>query len=446
MINRKLEKELDAWSRNPNRKPLIIRGARQVGKTTLVRKFASKFAVFLQLNLELADDFVIFERTDNVHQALDAIYLHNRKTKQEESTLLFIDEIQQSAKAVAMLRYFYEEYPELHVVVASSLLETLLDKRQISFPVGRVEFLSLRPCNFLEFLDGMNEHFDANLIVEMAATPVHERVMKLFNAYTIIGGMPAAIMQYAQKRDILSVSPVYESLLVSYREDAEKYASTDTVLRAIRHILDVGWRYAGDVVAFERFGGSAFKSREMGEAFRTIEKALLLELVYSTSETRLPVLPNLRRKPKLVWLDTGLVNYVAGIQTELFTASDIIDTWRGRIAEHIAAQELIGLTDRVSAQRFFWRRDKAGSEAEVDFVFPFNGKLIPIEVKSGHNAHLRSLHRFMEAAPHNVAIRVWSQPYSVDSATTPRGKVFTIINLPFYYLCVLPHILQENGV
>lgn len=444
MIKRNLIVELDNWKERKDRKPLIIRGARQVGKTTLVDEFSKKFNTYLKLNLEVAADFSLFERYDEVHQLLDAIYLHNKKIKQKTSTLLFIDEIQTSSKAIAMLRYFYEEIPEIHVIVAGSLLETLLDNRQVSFPVGRVEYLALRPCSFLEFLDGIGENFDADTIRKFSATPVHERILSLFRLYTIVGGMPAAVVQYAINRDILSVQSAYESLLVSYRDDVEKYASNDTILRAMRHILQVGWNYAGETISFENFGGGNFKSREMGEAFRSVEKAMLLELVYPVSETRLPVLPNFRRKPKLLWLDTGLVNYVAGIQRELFNSVDIIDTWRGQIAEHIVGQELLALDNRVSYKRNFWRRSKSTSEAEVDFVFPYNGKLIPIEVKSGHNAHLRSLHQFMEKAPHETAVRVWSQPFSVDKVTTLGGKQFNLINLPFYYVSVLPEILAQN--
>lgn len=196
-------------------------------------------------------------------------------------------------------------------------------------------------------------------------------------------------------------------------------------------------------ISFEGFGGSHFKSREMGDAFRTVEKALLLELVYPTSETRLPVLPDFRKKPKLIWMDTGLVNYVAGIQTELFTSTDILDVWRGRIAEQITAQELLTLDSRVSIKRNYWRRNKTGSDAEVDFVYPYNSKLIPIEVKSVHNAHLRSLHQYMETTPHDIAVRVWSQPFSVNQVTTPRGKEFRLINLPFYYLGILNKVLSD---
>jgi predicted AAA+ superfamily ATPase len=138
-----------------------------------------------------------------------------------------------------------------------------------------------------------------------------------------------------------------------------------------------------------------------------------------------------------------LVNYLAGIQREVFSVSDIQDVWRGRIAEHVAAQELLTLSDSLLTKRIYWRRDKQGSEAEVDFVYAYNGLVIPIEVKSGHNSKLKSLHLFMDEAPHDIAVRVWSQPFSVDEIATKNGKKFRLINLPFYYVGVLEDVLKK---
>jgi len=443
MIERLIIKELRLWKERENRKPLILRGARQVGKTTLVNEFSKEYGVFLKLNLEIADDRNLFERYDKIEELLQAIYVYNHQIVEELPTLLFIDEIQNSPKAVAMLRYFNEGANQIHVIAAGSLLESLLNTQRISFPVGRVEYMAMRPCNFLEFLNGLGEKFDADLIQTIQVNAVHERVMHLFNSYTLVGGMPAAVVQYALNRDILSVATIYESLLESYREDAEKYALNDTSEKVIRHILKTGWGSAAETISFEKFGGSNYRSREMGTAFRILEKALLVELVYPTSETKLPILVDYRKKPKIIWLDTGLVNYVAKIQQEVFSAPNIQDVWRGRIAEHIVAQELLTLDTRISVTRNYWRRNKEGSEAEVDFIYPYKGKVIPIEIKSGHNARLRSLHTFMEHAPHNIAIRVWSQQLSLDIVKTPQGKEFKLINLPFYYIGVLEKVLEK---
>jgi len=154
-------------------------------------------------------------------------------------------------------------------------------------------------------------------------------------------------------------------------------------------------------------------------------------------------LPNLRLRPRLFWLDTGIVNYLAKTQQAVFDAVNIADVWRGRIAEHIVGQELLALDSSVLTKRSFWRRNKAGSDAEVDFVFIYKSMLIPIEVKSGTNSKLKSLHLFMDEAPHDVAVRVWSQPLSVDVVRTQAGKEFRLINVPFYYVCVLEMVLDK---
>ncbi|GHT63246.1 ATPase [Bacteroidia bacterium] len=434
---------LRRWSESNDRKPLILRGARQVGKTTLVEEFAKKYDVFLHLNLENPGDRRLFEDNGDVHALIDAIFFYKDRQKTKKSVLLFIDEIQFSKPAVAILRYFYEEANYIHVIVAGSLLETVIDVRKISFPVGRVQYLAIRPCSFLEFLNGIGEQFKTDVVKNLNAHYVHEQIMKLFNDYVLVGGMPAAVAKFAENRDILAVKEVYDSLLVSYQDDVEKYTANNTLVKIIRIILEIGWQSAGEAITFERFGGTGFPSKEISSAFQTIQKAMLLELVYPTSEERMPLRQNFRKHPKLIWLDTGLVNYFAGIQKEVFSVKDITGVWRGRIAEHIVAQELLTLSNSLLTKRYFWRRDKHGSDAEVDFVYPFNSMAIPVEVKSGHNSKLKSLHLFMEEAPHSMAVRVCSQPFSIDEVTTQKGKKFKLINLPFYYVGVLEEVLKK---
>ena len=177
----------------------------------------------------------------------------------------------------------------------------------------------------------------------------------------------------------------------------------------------------------------------MGEAFRLLEKAMLLELVYPSSSTRTPWIPETRRMPKLIWLDTGLVNYQAGIRKEIIGSVDMVDKWRGHLAEQATAQELLSTDYKVGAKRGFWARPTNG--AEVDFVLPHNSRLYPIEVKSGPNAHLRSLQVFMDSADIDIAVRVWARPYSKDHVATTNGKEFTLINLPFYLIGRIKELL-----
>lgn len=445
MIRRDITEKLKAWKESGSRKPLILRGARQVGKSTLVDDFAKQYSVYLKLNLDIRADRLLFERYDNIEELIDAIYVHCQRRKSDKPTLLFIDEIQNSPQAVAMLRYFHERAGWLHVIAAGSLLESLIGSR-ISFPVGRVQFMALRPCSFLEFLNGIGDDFDANLIRSQRADMAHERIMKHFRNYCIVGGMPEAVAQYAQHNDILSVDDVYNKLIVSYRDDVEKYAPNATMTKIIRFVVEYGWSYGGQTISFDKFANSPYKTREVGEAMRTLEKAMLTELVYPVVSTSLPLQPSFTRRPKLVWLDTGLVNYVAGIRNDVFSALDIQDAWRGNVAEHIVAQELLAYDNNVLSKRHFWVNPKKGSSAEVDFVVNINGLCIPIEVKSGTNAHLRSLQVYMEQAPHPIAVRIWSNPMRIDNVATPSGKKFHLFSIPFYYISQMREIIGSSNL
>jgi len=442
MFQREALEYLKKWAAKSKRKPLILRGARQVGKTTLVDEFSKQFGAYLYLNLEKKRAKALFEEDFSIQELVSQIFLFcNKPMEHDKSILLFIDEIQYSPSAVARLRYFYEEAPDIYVIAAGSLLETLIST-QISFPVGRVEYLAIRPCSFCEFLMAIGET-ELEKATKQHSIPkaLHSKAMSLFNTFTFIGGMPEIVAHFADNRDFVSLNEIYETLLTSYRDDVEKYAKNDTQKHIIRYILKEGWSYVLQRITLGNFANSSYKSREMGEAFRTLEKTMLLELVYPAISTLLPASADLKRSPKLIWNDTGLVNYAANIQQEVFNSNDIIDAYRGKIAEQIVAQELLAHETRVSAQRTFWVREKKGSDAEIDFVLQYDSKIIPIEVKSGHNAKLRSLHLFMDEAPHNIAVRVWSQPFSIDEVTTPTGKKFKLFNVPFYYTGTLKEIL-----
>ncbi len=446
MFQRKAIQHLQAWAESTPRKPLILRGARQVGKTTIVNNFAKEFDTFLHLNLERKTDRILFEENDSAEDVLTAIYLLKNKTRTNGRTLLFIDEIQSSPQAVALLRYFYEDIPDLFVIAAGSLLETLIDIH-ISFPVGRVEYLAIRPCSFSEFLGALGEtQLQEKLLEGRLPDAIHARTMKLFNEYVIVGGMPEAVAHYAENRDFVALRKIYDTLLSGYRDDTEKYAKNTTDKKVLRHILINGWRYAGQRITFERFADSNYKSREMGEAFRTLEKAMLLELSYPTVETSLPLSPDLRKSPKLLWLDTGIVNHVSGNQQELFGTQDISEHFKGKIAEHIVGQALLSANDSVLAIRSFWVRNARNSQAEVDYVMPYKSQLLPIEVKSGSNAKIKSLHLYMEEAKNTFAVRFWNNPLSKDIVQLPSGKKYTLINVPYYYAECLETILERCEV
>ena len=280
------------------------------------------------------------------------------------------------------------------------------------------------------------------MIENLQADLAHERIMQSFKNYCVVGGMPAAVDKYAQKMDVLAADNIYETLIESYSDDVEKYATSNNMALILRFIISNGWKLGGETITFEHFANSPYKTREMSEAFKTIEKSMLLELAYPVVSSEMPLLPAFTRRPKLLWLDTGIINYAAQIRQEVFSVDNIQDVWRGRIAEHIVAQELIANNYKVSAKRNFWVNPKSGATSEIDFVYPFEGMCIPIEVKSGVNAHLKSLQVFMETCPHQIAVRVWSKPFEINVLQTPSGKKIKLINIPFYYVGMLEKILR----
>ena len=443
MFERIAIRYLRSWATKEERKPLVLRGARQVGKTTLVELFAQDFDTYIYLNLEERENAELFAADYSFEDLLAGIYFKaNKQQDENKRTLIFIDEIQNEPKAVQVLRYFYEKRPDLYVIAAGSLLESLMG-RHISFPVGRVEYMALHPCTFVEFLKAMGQNVIAEQIEQVSLpASLHSHAMDLFKKYMIVGGLPEAVANYAQFNDLVRLNGVFNSLLSGYRDDVEKYANKPKEQDAIRYILNYGWTAAGHRIQFAKFTGSTFKAAEAGNAFRTLEKTLLLELVYPLTSSSLPILPDLKKSPKLLWLDTGLVNYVAGMQEDLLFNKDADELWNGDIAEHIVGQELLGATYNFGEKRMFWVRDAKNSQAEVDFLIRYKSHLLPIEVKTGNNAKLRSLHLFMEESKETIALRLWNGPMTSDTIPKSNGETFTLYNIPLYYAGHLQHFLD----
>ena len=449
MFTRDLIQQLKQWRDNPRRKPLVLRGARQVGKTTLVKEFGKEFDSFIALNLE-RDDAELFRRYNNVNDIWQFLCFKNHIVQDKSKrVLLFIDEIQEEPNAVAMLRYFYEDLPWVYVIAAGSRLQSLM-KQQVSFPVGRVEYLTLRPCSFVEYINAKEGEQWADMLRNVAVPEyMHEEMISAFNTYALVGGMPEAVDEYLEHHDLERLSPIYSSLIRGYNEDAEKFAKNPEQVRILRHILGAAWLSAAETITFAGFGNSGFTSTKIHDGMDLLERAYLLSLDYPITTTSAPALPATRRSPKLIMVDTGLTNFMAGIQLEYLQNKNLLDTWRGRSAEHIVAQELRVVLDRhYREHQYFWIRDKKGSSAELDFVWQEGTDIIPIEVKSGTNAHLRSLHTFVNSSDRSVvAIRIWNGSLAVQDIETPmpEKRAFRLINVPFYYAGQLDKVIAKYG-
>jgi predicted AAA+ superfamily ATPase len=453
MFNRIIIQELKKWVDRPDRKPLVIRGARQTGKTTVVNQFASHFDQYIYLNLELTEDRRLFEQFSSIEMLVQALFfIKNKSLSTKNKTLIFIDEIQEVPEALNSLRYFMESEPGIAVIAAGSMLESLFDNN-ISFPVGRVEFMMIRPASFPEFLDAMGETAALEQLQQVPlAGFAHDKLLQLFHTYALIGGMPEIVSHYSKYRDLKALSKIFDSLLTSYLDDVEKYASSVTQINHIRHAIRSSFLLAGKRIKFEGFGNSTYRSRDMSEALRTIEKALLIHVVHPSTDTQLPVIPDNRKSPRLHVLDSGLMNYFLGIQKEVLGSQDLNAVYQGKLIEHLVGQELLTLDFNALSSLYFWVREKKTSTAEVDYLFSVDGKIIPVEVKSGSEGKLRSLHLFMDQSPQNLAIRFYAGKPHLTQAITLNGKKFNLLNLPYYLVSQIksyferfsePGILEE---
>jgi uncharacterized protein len=443
MFNRHLIKELQQWAAQPGRKPLVIRGARQVGKTTVVNQFAAQFEQYIYLNLELAEDKAPFEAFTSIETLVQTLFfIKNKKLTLKNKTLLFIDEIQEVPVALNILRYFYEFEQGIAVIAAGSMLETLFNKNN-SFPVGRVEYKVMRPVSFPEFLAAMGETAALEQLQKIPVAPFAQaKLLQLFHRYAVIGGMPEIVSHYAQHKDLTALAPIYDSLITSYLDDAEKYAASPSQVSHLRHVIRNCFLLAGKRIKFEGFGNSSYRSREMGEALRTVEKALLVQLVYPNTGALLPLMPDTKKSPRLQVLDTGMLNYFAGIQKEILGTKDLNTVYQGTMVEHLVGQEILAFQFLSLSSLHFWVREKKESSAEVDYLFSFDGKLIPVEVKSGTEGKLKSLQIFMDMAPHSMAVRFYAGEMNITEATTLSGKKYRLLNLPYYLVSQLENYLN----
>jgi predicted AAA+ superfamily ATPase len=424
---------LEKWRTQKKRKPLVLRGARQVGKTTVIHQFALNYEQYIYINLELEADKRPFEQFTDIETLLQTLFfVKNKKYALKDKTLLFIDEIQEVPEAFNMLRYFLELAPEIHVIAAGSLLETIFDEK-MSFPVGRVEYMVIRPVSFPEFLEAIGEQ---SALEQLNTVPLndfaHEKLLQLFHKYALIGGMPEVVSEYAHTKDLTALSPLFDSLINGYLDDVEKYARSQTQVQAIRHTIRTSFSEAGKRIKFHGFGKSNYGSKEMGEALRTLEKALFISLIYPTTSSVLPIVPELKKSPRLQMLDSGMMNYFLGVQTEILGTQDLTHVYHGTLIEHLVGQELLAIKYTALSGLNFWVREKNTSSAELDYIYPFEGKLIPIEVKSGKAGKLKSLHLFMNDATHDMAIRFYAGKLNITLVKTSQGKSYQLLSLPYY--------------
>jgi len=429
MYKRNIYKSLAEWKDNDYRRPVLIRGARQIGKTFVVEQFAKKeFSSSVTLNFERNPEYRdIFETFDPV-EIIERISLYTGKSITSGKTLLFLDEIQDCPKAITALRYFYEEMPELHVVGAGSLLEFSLQSANFKMPVGRVQYLYMYPLSFAEFLDAIGEKALSKFIgtySNMGNIPesLHDKLIELTQKYFIIGGMPAVINEYIRTRDIVKCRHVQTSIIDTFIDDFAKY-TRESKFPYLKTVFNSVPSMIGKKIIYARIDNNV-KSRELKEAVELLETAGILIKSKRTSGSGLPLKSGIKENNyKLLFLDIGLFHSISGVYGEIIKEKDINVIFKGSVAEQFVGQEIICAQNPHSkSELYYWAREAKNSNAEIDYLIESSGAIIPVEVKSGPKGKLKSMIFFLEN---------YNLPQGVKISQAAFNNESNILSLPFY--------------
>ena len=397
-MKRLAEKQILAWKKSSRRKPLIIRGARQVGKTWLVREvLAKKFDHFVVVDLESRRDLHrYFERNLEPAEILRGLEVTVGRIIPGK-TLLFLDEIQACPRAIMALRYFYEKMPELHVVAAGSLLEFVFGT--ISIPVGRVQYLQMYPMTFYEYLLALEKYPMAEQTIASQQDIDKELVQDILRElknYFFVGGMPDAVKVYRDTGSFVEVFAAQSEILDSYREDFSKYTPhvDNDCLNAVFHNVA---RSVGEQLKYTQLN-EHFSYKTNHKAFDLLLKARVLHKIPSCDPSGLPLGATANQKKfKACMLDIGLLQRLCQIPVDVeMVQENLLAIYRGKLAEQFVAQELIAWHSR---DLFYWARNAKSSHAEVDYLTVRQGEIYPVEVKSGSSGRLRSLHLMLKQYP-----------------------------------------------
>lgn len=410
-MQRLLDHYLRIWRREPARTSLLIRGARQVGKTFTVRKFGEDFANLVEVNFEKTPDLAtLFDRDLDPRRITRDLSLALGVRIEPGQTLLFLDEIQQSPRALTALRYFHEDLPDLHVIAAGSLIEFAVE--EIGIPVGRVSSLYLGPMAFLEFLNAKGRSAAVSALATHSADDpfadaVHGRLMCEVGEYLAVGGMPEAVQEWIDHGDLKRCVQVHLRLAETYRQDFAKYGRKHQI-KHVDLLFNEVPRLLGRKFVFSHLPGGR-RRRDLQPALDLLAKAGVVHAVLHTAATGLPL--GAEADPdrfKVIFLDVGLAESILGFDGArwiLDQAAAFANA--GQLAEAFVGQELIAYGQPHTAPRlYYWHREARSSNAEVDYVVPVGEKIVPVEVKRGTGGWLRSLRLFLESrsgvSPHGV--------------------------------------------
>ena len=441
-MKRNIELSLLNWKNSKNHLPLLLQGARQVGKSFIVENWGKNyFENVVIINFELYPEYIKCFNSLEPNEILKAIMALSKQKIVATKTLLFLDEIQECPNAIQALRYFKEKCPQLHVIGAGSLLEFILNDAKFRMPVGRIQFMYLKPMSFQEYLfnagyEDLQKYIQNATIESGIPEPVHLKLLKLVKEYFVIGGMPAAVQEYLVTQNFMNVQTIQTNLLNTYRLDFGKYAS-----RAEHKYLRQLFAKAPSLIA-QHFKFSKvdpdIRAREFKSSLEMLCYAGLIAPVSMTAATGLP-LDSLKndKKFKLLFLDIGLVSRTSQLEAEVMLNEDIFLVNRGALAEQFVGQELrayVPFTEE--AQLYFWCREKPSSTAEVDYIISIGQNIIPLEVKAGTTGQLKSLKIFMVEKKSKLGIHISQSSLQFENA---------LLSLPIYMISELPRLVKLCG-
>ncbi len=427
------------WKCSRVRKPLLLRGARQIGKTYAARQLGKSYESYVEINLELQEDIrVLFQHDLDPAKIIIKIFAITGQNIIPGKTLLFLDEIQVVPRAITALRYFYEIMPELHVIAAGSLLDFAIQQEGI--PVGRVQELYMHPVSFFEYLATQNKKI-AELIMRHGAAapmsePIHSIVIQdLLSRYLVIGGMPEAIVNWLTYKNVIELEQIHASILNTYRQDFPKYASKHEI-KYVEKVFGYIPQQSGHKFKYSSIEGD-YRKRELSPALDLLVAAGVVQKVFYSPGQGVPLGAHKDDNDfKVIFLDVGLAQSHLGINlTDWFMQSDRQFVNKGALVEAFVGQEIAAyLTPHIKNDLFYWHKDSAPQQAEIDYLVQIANNIIPVEVKSGDGRGLKSLHYFIESHEQTpFGLRFSTQDYSIYN------------NIHSYPLYAIAKVMSNNN-
>jgi len=452
-MKREIFQYLVEWKNKRDRNPLILRGARQVGKTYIIEEFARmKFKNLLIVNLEERPDMKKIFFNNDVKRILTELSILLNEDISYGNTLLFIDEIQTCPEAIQTLRYFKEKLPELHVICAGSLLDHTLNEMNLPMPVGRVEFIYMFPMTFKEFLIAMDQEKLVNYISafdfsEPFSEVIHDTIMQFLRYYFFIGGMPAVVKSYAEDQKLSEIQKINHNIFTSIQYDFAKYGT-----RRQQEYLQIVLRYCGQNPGLKiKYSNidREIRSTFLKESIRKLELSRLIHTVKHTNAWKVPLTKYVKDDIfKTIFVDIGFVNHLN--QIDLTELDNLVTASEGMLAEQFIGQELIANNQIwLSPQLYYWTRENKNSNAEIDYIFQHNNKIYPVEVKAGKTGSLKSLQIYLYEKKLESGIRfnmdlptIGNFRTRINVSSKKAELSWTLLSMPLYMVSEIGRIID----